>query len=53
MTLLGHAIAVVTASEVASSRGLIACVRSSVGDSRYVGAVYIIVVRRHDIVFVE
>ena len=25
MTLLGHAIAVVTASEVVSSRGLIAC----------------------------
>jgi len=35
VTLLGHAIAVVTASEVASSRGLIACVRASVGDTRY------------------
>jgi len=35
VTLLGHAIAVVTASEVVSSRGLIACARASVGDTRY------------------
>ena len=35
MTLLGHAIAVVTASEVVSSRGLIACARAAVGDTRY------------------
>jgi len=35
VTLLGHAIAVMTASEVVSSRGLIACARASVGDTRY------------------
>jgi len=35
VTLLGHAIAVVTASEVVSSQGLIACTRPSVGDTRY------------------
>ena len=35
MTLLGNAIAVVIASEVVSSRGLIACARASVGDTRY------------------
>ena len=35
MTLLGHAIAVVTASEVVSSLGLIACARATVGDTRY------------------
>ena len=46
MTLLGHAIAVVTASEVVSSRGLIA--RASVGDTRY--ALCILFVKRHDVV---
>jgi len=48
VTLLGHAIAVVTASEVVSSRGLIACARASVGDTR-ICVVYIIGVKRHDV----
>ena len=48
MTLLGHAIAVVTASDVVSSRGLIACARASVGDTRY--AWCILFVKRHDVV---
>ena len=48
VTLLGHATTVVTASEVVSSRGLIACARASVGDTRY--AWCILFVKRHDVV---